>query len=52
MYAGVPSATPMDVSAVFPVDSATALATPKSVTRACFPESRTLSGLMSRCTTC
>jgi hypothetical protein len=51
MYAGVPSATPSEVSDVCPVDSLSALATPKSVTTAWWPEIRTLSGLMSRCTT-
>src|SRR3989442_14207314 len=44
MYAGVPSATPSEVSAVLPVDSATAFATPKSATSACLPEDSTLSG--------
>src|SRR3990172_6607359 len=51
MYAGVPSATPIVVIVLRPVASLTARATPKSVTSACRPESITLSGLMSRCTT-
>ena len=53
MYAGVPSASPSDVSAVpeLPDEAVTAFATPKSVTTATPPEMSTLSGLMSRCTT-
>ena len=50
MYAGVPSAMPIEVSAPVPVESATAFATPKSVTSACLPENSTLSGFTSRCT--
>jgi hypothetical protein len=50
MYTGVPSATPTVVRFSRPVASLTALATPKSVTRAWRPESITFSGLMSRCT--
>ena len=48
MYAGVPSAMPIDVSAVPAVASVIAFATPKSVMTADFPVSSTLSGLMSR----
>ena len=51
MYAGVPSATPIEVREVRPVASLIALATPKSVTIAWCPLIKTLSGLMSRCTT-
>ena len=51
MYAGVPSATPSEVSVEPFAESLTAFATPKSVTIACWPEMRMLSGLMSRCTT-
>ena len=51
MYAGVPNATPAEVSRG-PLDaSVTALATPKSMTIACRPDSITFSGLMSRWTT-
>src|SRR5688572_24197513 len=51
MYAGVPNATPSDVRPEALPDSLTALATPKSVTRAWPRLTITLSGLMSRCTT-
>ena len=51
MYAGVPSATPSEVSEDEPLDALIAFATPKSVTTACCPVISTLSGLMSRCTT-
>ena len=54
MYIGVPTAVPSWVS-VAPAGpwaaAAMALAMPKSVTTAVWPESRTLSGLMSRWTT-
>ena len=54
MYAGVPIDVPtcVNVAATGPVRAAEmALAIPKSVTTAVPPESSTLSGLMSRCTT-
>ena len=54
MYAGVPTAVPSCVSvapAGFSCAAAIALAMPKSATTAVRPESRMLSGLMSRCTT-
>jgi hypothetical protein len=47
----LPSATPAEVSVWGPEASVTALATPKSITIACRPDSITFSGLMSRCTT-
>ena len=47
MYCGVPTAMPTVVS-FSRAEARTALAMPKSVTVACFPESMTLSGLMSR----
>ena len=50
MYAGVPTATPVTVSAPPPAAS-TARAIPKSATTACPLSSSTFSGLMSRCTT-
>ncbi len=50
MYAGVPRATPIEVSLPEPELFSTALATPKSVTSAWRPERRMLSGLMSRWT--
>src|SRR5258706_9221593 len=50
IYAGVPSATPTEVRPLWPFAWLTAFATPKSATTAWLPESRTLSGLMSRCT--
>jgi hypothetical protein len=51
MYAGVPNATPSDVSELSPVEALTAFATPKSVTTAWLSEISTLSGLISRWTT-
>ena len=54
MYAGVPIAVPSCVSvapAGFACAATIAFAMPKSATTAVCPESRTLSGLMSRCTT-
>ena len=51
MYAGVPIAMPVPVSEVAPAASLSALATPKSITRAWAPAIRMFSGLMSRCTT-
>ncbi len=50
MYDGVPTAMPTVVS-LSPPAAETALATPKSVTTAWRPDSSTLPGLMSRCTT-
>src|SRR5688572_4558758 len=51
MYAGVPNAKPADVSVSATTASDSAFATPKSVTTACPSDSRTFSGLRSRCTT-
>jgi hypothetical protein len=53
MYAGVPTAMPsvVTVCAAMGSDAASALATPKSVTRACPDWSSTFPGLTSRCTT-
>jgi hypothetical protein len=60
MYAGVPSAIPVEVSVSaapsacsrrWSRDAASALATPKSVTSAIPPVTSTFSGLMSRWTT-
>ena len=53
MYAGVPNATPTEVTPPrsLLLDALSALATPKSVTIALPRLSKTLSGLMSRWTT-
>ena len=48
MYAGVPMAMPALVKPELGMEAEMAFATPKSVTRACEPISRTLPGLMSR----
>ena len=53
MYCGVPIATPKSVigsESGIPREASSALAIPKSETAAVSPESRMLSGLMSRCT--